>query len=172
MEGAIWGFVGVIVGSLITLGAELVRTRAEASPDSRSSRRRAERDRFQRSTLVELQAALESFAATVLAVGAARHAEASAAGEWRPFSEATLTPELTEANRKANMAVTSLSALVLDDEVRQLCREVLAGSAQIWLAQSPEEADLGVAVTINAATAASTRCGDVFRESYLPGFDD
>jgi hypothetical protein len=172
VDAAVWGFVGVVVGSLITLGAELIRARYEAGPDSRSTRRRAERDRFQRSTLVELQGALESFAATALAIGAARHAEASAAGGWRPFSETTLTPELTEANRKSNMAIASLSALVLDDEVRQLCREVLASSAQIWLAQSPDEADRGVAATINAATAAATRCGDVFRESYLPGFDD
>ena len=68
-----------------------------------------------------------------------------------------------EANRKANMAIASLSALVLDDEVRRLCQEVLASAAQIWLAESPDEADRGVAATINAATAASTRCGDVFR---------
>jgi hypothetical protein len=172
VDAAVWGFIGVVVGSLITLGAELIRTRNESSPDSRTSRRLAERDRFQRSTLVELQGALESFAGAARAVGEARDAEASAAGAWRPFSDATLTPELTEANRKANMAIVSLSALVLDDEVRRLCQEVLASAAQIWLAQSAEEADLGVAATINAATAASRRCGDVFRESYLPGFDD
>lgn len=172
MDSAVWGFIGVVVGSLITLGAELIRARSETGPDSRSSRQRAERDRFQRSTLIELQAALESFAQTALAVGEARHAEASATGGWRPFGDATLTPELTEANRKANMAVTSLSALVLDDEVRRLCREVLASAAQIWLAQSPDEADRGVAATINAATAASQRCGDAFRETYPEGLDD
>ena len=103
---------------------------------------------------------------------AARHAEASAAGGWRPFGDTTLTSELAEANREANMAITSLSALVLDDEVRQLCREVLASAAQIWLAQSPDEADRGVAATLNAATTASSRCGDAFRESYLPVIDD
>jgi hypothetical protein len=172
MDAAVWGFIGVVVGSLITLGAELIRARNEASPDSRSSRRLAERDRFQRATLVELQGALESFARAALAVGEARHAEASAAGGWRPFGDATLTRELTEASRKANMAVVSLSALVLDDEVRRLCQEALASAAQIWLAQSPDEADRGVAETINASTAASRRCGDVFRESYLPGIDD
>ena len=172
VDAAAWGFFGVIVGSLITLGAELIRARYAALPDSRSSRRQAERDRFQRSTLVELQGALESFARTVLAIGEARDAEASAAGGWKPFSDATLTPELTEANRQANMAITSLSALVLDDEVRRLCQEVLASAAQIWLAQSPEEADRGVAATINAATAATRRCGDVFRESYIAVIDD
>ena len=172
VDAAVWGFIGVIVGILITLGAEVILSRDEASPDSRSSRRRAERDLFQRTTLVKLQGALESFAGTAIANGAARHAEASAAGGWRPFSEATLTPELAEANREANMAIASLSALVLDDEVRQLCREVLASAAQIWLAESPDEADRGVAVTLNAATAASTRCGDAFRESYRPGIDD
>ena len=102
MDAAVWGFIGVIVGVLITLGAEVILSRDEANPDSRSSRRRAERDQFQRSTLVKLQAALESFAGTALAIGAARHAEASAAGEWRPFGDHTLTPELTEANREAN----------------------------------------------------------------------
>jgi hypothetical protein len=172
MDAAAWGFFGVVVGSLITLGAELIRARYAATPDSRSSRRLAERDRFQRATLVELQAALESFARTALAIGEARDAEASAAGAWQPMGERTLTPELTEANRKANMAVTSLSALVFDEEVRRLCQEVLASAAQIWLAQSAEDTDRGVAATINAATAASRRCGDVFRESYLPGFDD
>ena len=172
MDAAAWGFFGVVVGSLITLGAELIRARYAAMPDSRSSRRLAERDRFQRSTLVELQGALESFARTVLAIGEARDAEASAAGGWQPMSDATLTPDLREANRQANMAITSLSALVLDDEVRRLCQEVLASAAQIWLAQSPEEADRGVAATINAATTASRRCGDVFRESYLSTLDD
>ncbi len=172
VDAAVWGFIGVIVGILITLGAEVILGRDEASPDSRSSRRLAERDQFQRTTLVKLQGALESFAGTAFAIGAARHAEASAAGGWRPFSEATLAPELAEANREANMAITSLSALVLDDEVRQLCREVLASAAQIWLAESPDEADRGVAVTLNAATAASTRCGDAFRETYDPVIDD
>ena len=172
MDAAVWGFIGVIVGVLITLGAEVILSRDEANPDSRSSRRQAERDQFQRSTLVKLQAALESFAGTALAIGAARHAEASAAGGWRPFGDHTLTPELTEANREANMAIASLSSLVLDDDVRQLCREVLASAAQIWLAQSPEEADRGVAETINAATSASMGCGDAFRESYVPVGDD
>ena len=137
VDAAAWGFFGVIVGSLITLGAELIRARYAANPDSRSSRRLAERDRFQRSTLVELQGALESFARTVLAIGEARDAEATAAGGWKPFTDATLTPELTEANRQANMAITSLSALVLDDEVRRLCQEVLASAAQIGLPSRP-----------------------------------
>jgi hypothetical protein len=172
MDAAAWGFFGVVVGSLITLGAELIRARYAAMPDSRSSRRLAERDRFQRSTLVELQGALESFARTALAIGEARDAEASAAGGWQPMGSATLNPELTEANRQANMAIASLSALVLDDEVRRLCQEVLASAAQIWLAQSPEESDRGVAATINAATAATRRCGDVFRESYLSTLDE
>ena len=172
MDAAFWLFIGVVVGSLITIGAALILSRNEASRDSRSSRRLAERDRFQRSTLVELQGALESYAQTALAIGEARHAEASAAGGWTPFGDATLTPDLMEANRKANMAIASLSALVLDDEVRRLCQEVLASAAQIWLAESPDEADRGVAATINAATAASTRCGDVFRETYLSGIDD
>jgi hypothetical protein len=172
VDAAAWGFFGVVVGSLITLGAELIRARYAAMPDSRSARRLAERDRFQRATLVELQGALESFARTALAIGEARDAEATAAGGWKPMGDATLTPELTEENRKANMAITSLSALVLDDEVRRLCQEVLASAAQIWLAQSPEEADRGVAATINAATTATRRCGDVFRESYLSTMDD
>jgi hypothetical protein len=172
MSEAFWVFIGVVVGSLITIAAALILSRNEGSRDSRSSRRLAERDRFQRSTLVELQGALESFARSVLAIGEARHAEASAAGTWRPFGDATLTPELLEANRRANMAIASQSALVLDDEVRRLCQEVLASAAQIWLAESPDEADRGVAATINAATAASARCGDVFRQSYLPGIDD
>ncbi len=172
VDAAVWGFIGVVVGTLITLGAELLRARNDTGPDSRSSRRRAERDRFQRSTLVELQGALEAFSRAALAVGEARHAEASAAGAWTPLSDATLTPELTEDSRKANMAIESLSALVLDEEVRRLCREVLASAAQIWLAQSPEEADRGVAATINAAAAASRRCGDVFRESYPEGVED
>jgi hypothetical protein len=172
MDSAVWGFIGVVVGTLITLGAEIVRARNETGPDSRSSRQRAERDRFQRSTLVELQGALHSYARTALAVGEARHAEAAAAGAWKPFGDATLTPELTESNREANMAVTSLSALVLDDEVRRLCREVLASAAQIWLAESPDEVNHGVAATINAAAAASQRCGDAFRETYPPGLHD
>jgi hypothetical protein len=171
MEAAIWGFIGVVVGSLIALGAEIIRTRSEAGPDSRSSRQRAERDRFQRSTLVELQGALEDYSRGALAIGEARHAEASANGGWAAFSERTLTPQLTEANRRANLAITSLSSLVLDDEVRRLCREVLASAAQVWLAQSQDEADQGVAATINAAAAASQRCGDAFRETY-PQFVD
>ena len=52
------------------------------------------------------------------------------------------------------------------------CQEVLASAAQIWVAQSPDEADRGVAATINAATTASRRCGDVYRESYLAVIDD
>ena len=107
-------------------------------------------------TLVELQGALQSYARSALAIGEARHAEASAAGGGDRWDGPTLTPELWQANRKANMAIASLSALVLDDEVRRLCQEVLASAAQIWLAESPDEADRGVAATINAATAAST----------------
>jgi hypothetical protein len=59
-----WGFVGVVIGSVITgivaIGGQLLRGRQDADLDGqkRTNDRQIERDRTQRDTLLELQQAL------------------------------------------------------------------------------------------------------------------
>lgn len=62
MDAAVWGFIGVIVGSVLTLVGQWLNNRHESSLDSAKRRddRRIERDRFERTALVDMQAAAQA----------------------------------------------------------------------------------------------------------------
>jgi hypothetical protein len=57
MDGAIWGFIGVVIGGLITIAAEWIRGHSASGLDSakRADDRRLSRDAFQRENLLRLQ---------------------------------------------------------------------------------------------------------------------
>ena len=67
MDAAVWGFLGVVIGGLvtgaITIWAQVLRGRQEADLDSakRTDARRAGREGFQQSNLLELQVALDQW---------------------------------------------------------------------------------------------------------------
>ncbi|WP_324273558.1 hypothetical protein [Blastococcus brunescens] len=67
MGSGVWGFVGVIVGGLLTVGgqtiAELLKARAAGT--ERSERRAQLSREFQRSTLIELQVAMAAYRAAL-----------------------------------------------------------------------------------------------------------
>jgi hypothetical protein len=67
MDSAVWGFLGVVIGGVvtgaITIWAQLLRGRQEAELDSakRTDERRAAREGFQQANLLELQVALDEW---------------------------------------------------------------------------------------------------------------
>lgn len=67
MDAAVWGFLGVVIGGVvtgaITIWAQLLRGRQEADLDStkRTDARRAGREGFQQANLLELQVALDEW---------------------------------------------------------------------------------------------------------------
>jgi hypothetical protein len=152
MDAAAWGFIGVVVGSLITavvtIGGELLRGRNDYLLDSkkRQSDLRIESDRIQRETLLELQDRLTEWI------------------EGRPaWPGAKLSDEEMEdfaaRSMVARRPLARLTQRVLDDELREtlrsledhLAREVYATDADelrqarrnLLFAELRAQADLG-----------------------------
>ena len=98
MDGAIWGFIGVVVGGLIAgtiaIVAERIRGANEASLDGarRQDDRRLGRDDSQRETLLRLQDAVNDAGVAASAVFHHMLVE-SRPGTWGRLSRMTSTEE-------------------------------------------------------------------------------
>jgi len=169
MDGAIWGFVGVVVGGLITVGAEIVRARNEASLDSDKRRddRAVERERLQRDTLVELLSALTELARVTVRISDARVSASAAAGRWVSIEDQYMTGEVREANAVVQLRVGALSSIVLDDEVRALCSKATLASIFVAQANTREAAEAALVEHVTTVADASKRCGAVIRELLI-----
>ena len=169
MDGAIWGFVGVVDGGLITVGAEIVRARNDASLDSAKRRddRAIERDRLQRTKLAKLQSALSELARVTVRISNARLSASAEAGRWVGVQDQYMTGELREANALVQVRVGALSSVVLDDEVRTLCSKATLASIYVADADTREAADAALVEHVTAVADASKRCGAVIRELLI-----
>ncbi len=165
MDAAVWGFVGVVVGGLITVGAEIIRARNLASIDSAKRRddRAIDRDRFQLAKLEELLQAIDALGRVTTRISLARRDASATAGRWLTPDE-YLDDELKEANREATLRTSSLASVVLDDEVRSLCKIASQSAVYVAAADTPEAAAAAYVEHITAVADASTRSGAVIRD--------
>jgi len=118
-DAATWGFVGVIVGGLITglltLGVELIRANRAAALDGAKRRddRQLGRDQFQRETLLELQGAVTNFATALGRLHSVR------------------TPEAVAEASRAALLVGTLGSRVDDDLVRTASDKLVTTGAAV-----------------------------------------
>jgi hypothetical protein len=150
-DAATWGFVGVIVGGLVTglltLGVELIRANRAAALDGAKRRddRQLGRDQFQRETLLELQGAVTNFATALGRLHSVR------------------TPEAVAEASRAALLVGTLGSRVDDDLVRTASDKLVTTGAAV-LKGEPVLAVMDEATTIAVAT--NSRAGELIRATY------
>ena len=146
MEPAVWGFIGVIVGGLITgmvtLGVELIRANKAASLDSakRQDDRQFGRDQFQRETLLELQGAIEDL---MLALG-----QIVKGGPGSEFA-------------RTGLPVGRLGSRVDDDLVRMAAENLIELGAAIVRGEG------GFDEAVVISRAAVSRSGELVRATHV-----
>lgn len=74
MDPGVWGFVGVLVGGLLTVGGQATaeQLKNKAATNERRERRDQLSRELQRATLIDLQAAMAAYRAALVADSAAR----------------------------------------------------------------------------------------------------
>jgi hypothetical protein len=139
MDGAVWGFIGVVVGGLITglvtIFAESIRADKAAALDGakRQDDRQIGRDAFQRQNLLDLQVALAAFGR---AEGKANFADTMSlreTGGLRQYPD-DISAEMFEANRQ----LAFLTERVSDDDLRGKINAMRARSSQRAVLMSAE----------------------------------
>jgi hypothetical protein len=142
MDTAIWGFVGVVVGSLITaivtIGGELLRGRHESLLDTkkRQDDRHIESDRIQRETLLELQDRLTDW----MQDRPVWNPDESSYRKRRGTSG--IDKEMEQFAERSVLAGRSLARLtqrVLDDDLREALLELQTLSGEAVFAKDREE---------------------------------
>lgn len=145
MDGAIWGFVGVIVGGiitgLVTLGVELIRSGKETSLDSAKRRddRQLGRDAFQREWLVALQDAIQAL--------------------WM------IREHGSPAELDGLLAIAKIQSRISDDEVRTLTETFLTENLRLSAAGSGDRELLGKVTGMIELIL--NRTGSLIRETFV-----
>jgi hypothetical protein len=134
---AIFGFLGVIVGAVVSLLGEQFTSRREreARQVLREQDRKDRRDAFQRETILALQDALDDLGRAVAQERGKRLAEQATTGRWPVKLVSQAAPEYHEARWK----VSTLRARIFDPELRRLAGRAHAASDQILLAGDAED---------------------------------
>ncbi len=144
MDGAVWGFVGVIVGGiitgLVTLGVELIRSGKETSLDSakRQDDRQLGRDAFQREWLVALQDAIQAL--------------------WM------IREHGSPAELDALLAIAKIQSRISDDEVRTLTETFLTENLRLSAVGSGDRELLGKVTEMIELIL--KRTGSLIRETF------
>lgn len=131
MDAATWGFVGVIVGGVITavatVGVQWLRGTQDSKLDSlkRDDDRKVESDRVQRATLLELQERLNEWMRGCAKIYMADRAALRATGQMHQLPPA-VSDEAFEAGRR----LMYLTERVTDDDLRTALRAVQSLSAR------------------------------------------
>jgi hypothetical protein len=138
---AVFGFIGVIIGGIVTgtFTVRAERVRAEKAEAFDSAKRRDDRllgrDDFQRATLL----ALQDVAGTLVTLSAQVHTNDSSAfaktGKW-PTGRTRPAP----SHLDARLTLRKLQSRVVDEEVRGLVDVMLASDAAVSAASDPESA--------------------------------
>ena len=164
MDAGFWGFVGVVVGSVITaivtMGGEVLRGRNDFMLDSkkRQDDRRIESDRLQRETLLELQDRLADWMQD-----RPRWLDARWTGE--------IDKEMDEFAQRSLLAGRSLSRLtqrLLDDELHESLTTLQDLSGQAVLATTEAELEETWRKTVFGELRAQAHLGRVLRTYLQP----
>jgi hypothetical protein len=166
MDAALWGFIGVVVGSIITgvvtIGGELLRGRNDYLLDSkkRQSDRRIESDRIQRETLLELQDRLTDWMES---------RPGWAGTSWKGTGEPTREmEEFVERSMVARRPLTRLTERLLDDELRETLHGLQDLSTEVVFAASASELQEAQRKALFAEMRAQGHVGRVLRAYLQP----
>jgi hypothetical protein len=163
MDGAVWGFIGVIIGGLttglVTLGVELIRANKAASLDSakRQDDRQLGRDQFQRETLLKLQAAINELMAALHALPTPTKGAVT-----RPGAEATVS-----AYGRTALRVGTLGSRVDDEMVRTATEKLVILGATIVEPEAWLAADAALDRAGDIAAATLSRSGELIRATFV-----
>jgi hypothetical protein len=166
---AVFGFIGVIIGGLVTghytIRAERIRADKAEAVDSAKRRddRLLERDNFQRATLLGIQ----DVAGELVTLAAQVHANDSAAfaktGKW-PIGLARA--EIIPAHLDARLTLRKLQSRVVDEDVRGLVETMLASDAAVSAASDPESARRALADTQTSERRLIARSGELILQAF------
>jgi len=167
MDAATWGFIGVVVGGVITgvvtIGVEALRLWQGNRADSgrRKDDRRIERERFQRETLVALQPAIHGYLEQV--AGAYVQArDARPVDPEAPRSSLPVHPPL----RAAMVPLVQYASRVDDDELRQMVDVFMGLCDSVLTAGSQRAADDAADKATSMAAVMTFKAGDLIRATF------
>ncbi len=164
MDGAIWGFVGVVVGGLITglvtITAERMRADREVALDSaqRQDARRLARDGFQRENLLELQVKLVDWLRAMTEMYLADRDAIRSTGAVDVVPDELSTREATTTRE-----LMVLTDRVLDDELRARLVALRELSAPATMARTAQDVEAANAAIVRAGSEAIDHIGRVLR---------
>jgi hypothetical protein len=169
MDAAVWGFVGVVVGGLITglvtIRAESIRADKEASLDSakRQDDRRLSLDHFQRETLLELQEALHDAARATSRIFMAHIAAEKEQGQWVWIK---VGDDLSEFDRASRQRLQTLKTRVADDEVRATVDALVSSQLAMFNASNATAADEASLVAAQLTNKLIEQTGALIRGTF------
>lgn len=159
MDPAVWGFVGVIVGGLITglvtIWAEKIRADKVAALDSakRQDDRRLSRDNFQRETLLALQDAIGDVNAMMVRYRVRLEGHAPAAD----------TPALYQA---ATGNVITLRSRIGDEQIREAAGAFIQAAGQMTGARDGSTSDDALGRAAGHARRVLDRSGELIQATF------
>lgn len=155
---AIFGFIGVVVGGIITgyftNRGERIRGEKEAALDGakRQDDRRLDRDKFERQTLVALQDAAGALArAATMAVRTGPH---------------RVRNEITDAEMDARRLVSTLRSNVADEQIRTLAASLIDAAHTATNAADHSVAGQALIEMAAAEKRLSERAGDMILKTF------
>lgn len=169
MDSAVWGFIGVVVGGLITgiVSIWLEQIRADKAAALDSARRRDDRrlghDNFQRETLLAFQEAINAVARTTIQI---HHHDVMASKKGGAWRSTPLDPELDSAAQQASLLLSTLRSRVADDELRSMAQRLLEASATVGVTKSEADSDRALLVAMETARELLMRSGELIRATF------
>lgn len=159
MDAAAFGFIGVLLGGLITgivaIALEYMRGEHESSLDSarRADDRRLERERFERGTLVDVQDALNDLGKLLTEYLLVATGQPAAA-------------DLPLRYKESLSHINKLVSRVADEELRVSAHGVLAKAAVVTAAKDEESVGTALQQYGTASGAFLRRSGELIRSTF------
>ncbi len=169
VDAAVWGFVGVVIGGLITglvsIRLEGIRADKAAALDSakRQDDRRLGRDNFQRETLLDLQDAANALQRALFLIHMHDVRTSKATGTWggTPVGE-----EIAEAENQAHLKIATMRSRIADDEIRALCETLIKAAGTIISTTDEAEADHALHASMQTTTRIQELTGERIRGTF------
>jgi hypothetical protein len=165
VDAAVWGFVGTLVGALISIGTTILSHRhaavlqRQANDLDRQERARA----FQRENLISLQDALQL---CTRAVGKAVHEDIMAVRRGIPWGQNQIDSDLDETMRSSNARVYALVERVADDPLREAIRNYQTLLNSLLLTPDQRAAEAKFNRVTDAIPDVMAQLGTVLRRLY------
>ena len=169
MDAAVWGFIGVVLGGIITgvvtLRSEAIRADKEASLDGakRTDDRRLALDQFQRATLLDLQDAVNDMATAGGEAFGESLQVSRQIGKWR---HVPLIGDQSTFEQNARQRVATLNTRVADDDTRDLVLRFIVAHRHLAMAETQEDAEAAFGNVAQSVDAVMDRTGELIRATF------